>query len=340
MFIKEALFSPCDLLIPLTDDQLANDHHGLSITKSNVPTLRFYSDFEYCFVFPRIKAEDGAKFLRTDIVQEILLRICRARVGKSVSDLYRIDRLHPIYELSKADVRGCSVSELRCRLQQIFIRVLTQIGASVIESVGTDKHRYTFVRARLTEHGADFIADLKRYPLQIDRNRTKFDEFKNTPDFVPPFMLFDSKIEPIITASSKSAEPIWQRYDRVGTRTNLITPNEDLELSKYRDVDRIRLLRLALFEFMNVELMIREDYMVQAYPLKQVHYEDKLMQTWGSLKWIFSWNQPLDDIRDYFGEEIAMYFAWLGFYAKSLTVPAVVGVFIQTLSYFNDKADW
>lgn len=32
-----------------------------------------------------------------------------------------------------------------------------------------------------------------------------------------------------------------------------------------------------------------------------------------------------DEICEYFGVKIAMYFAWLGHYTQSLTVPAVVG---------------
>lgn len=36
--------------------------------------------------------------------------------------------------------------------------------------------------------------------------------------------------------------------------------------------------------------------------------------------------QPLWLIRRYFGEKVALYFAWLGFYTKSLYPPAVVGL--------------
>lgn len=36
--------------------------------------------------------------------------------------------------------------------------------------------------------------------------------------------------------------------------------------------------------------------------------------------------QPLWLIRRYFGEKVALYFAWLGFYTKSLYAPAVVGL--------------
>jgi anoctamin-7 len=42
------------------------------------------------------------------------------------------------------------------------------------------------------------------------------------------------------------------------------------------------------------------------------------------------WNkyQPLDAIRNYFGEQIAIYFAWLGFYTGWLIPVSVIGVLV------------
>lgn len=36
--------------------------------------------------------------------------------------------------------------------------------------------------------------------------------------------------------------------------------------------------------------------------------------------------QPIDEIRDYFGDHVALYFAWLGLYTQSLIVPTVFGI--------------
>lgn len=40
----------------------------------------------------------------------------------------------------------------------------------------------------------------------------------------------------------------------------------------------------------------------------------------------------LDDICDYFGVKISMYFAWLGFYTNSMLYPAVIGFLLWMLA--------
>jgi hypothetical protein len=37
------------------------------------------------------------------------------------------------------------------------------------------------------------------------------------------------------------------------------------------------------------------------------------------------WNQPTDQIKDYFGEKIGLYFKWLGMYTTWLVAAAVLG---------------
>ena len=44
--------------------------------------------------------------------------------------------------------------------------------------------------------------------------------------------------------------------------------------------------------------------------------------------------QPLDEIRDYFGEETALYFAWLGTYTRALLGLSMFGV-ISMLTQFT-----
>ena len=46
--------------------------------------------------------------------------------------------------------------------------------------------------------------------------------------------------------------------------------------------------------------------------------------------------QPLDDIRKYFGTQVALYFCWLGFYAQSLVIPAVLGLVAFLDMWRND----
>uniref|UniRef100_A0A673THP8 Anoctamin n=1 Tax=Suricata suricatta TaxID=37032 RepID=A0A673THP8_SURSU len=64
--------------------------------------------------------------------------------------------------------------------------------------------------------------------------------------------------------------------------------------------------------------------------------EDKLKKTWAQWRKMVQ-KQPIDDIRDYFGEKVALYFAWLGWYTYMLVPAALVGlaIFLSGFSLFN-----
>ncbi|XP_050315766.1 anoctamin-8 isoform X2 [Anthonomus grandis grandis] len=60
----------------------------------------------------------------------------------------------------------------------------------------------------------------------------------------------------------------------------------------------------------------------QVFPIHEPQVLERLQQIW--VQDIFA-RQPLDEITEYFGVKIGMYFAWLGHYTTALSIPAVVG---------------
>ncbi|XP_060807680.1 anoctamin-8 isoform X2 [Amyelois transitella] len=71
-----------------------------------------------------------------------------------------------------------------------------------------------------------------------------------------------------------------------------------------------------------VPACVSKGVVASMFPLHERQSLENLRKKW--VKTLFS-PQPLDEISEYFGVKIAMYFAWLGHYTQSLTVPAIVG---------------
>ena len=56
---------------------------------------------------------------------------------------------------------------------------------------------------------------------------------------------------------------------------------------------------------------------------------DHLTNVWLS-KWsVMPWNQPFHDIRNYFGEKIAIYYVFIGHYCLWLLIPVIIGIPLQ-----------
>lgn len=64
------------------------------------------------------------------------------------------------------------------------------------------------------------------------------------------------------------------------------------------------------------------------FPLHDSETKNILSADW--LNWYsMPWNQPVDGVKDYFGEKIGLYFTFLGHYCSWLMLPAVLGLAIQ-----------
>ncbi|XP_077452165.1 anoctamin-9 isoform X2 [Stigmatopora argus] len=61
-----------------------------------------------------------------------------------------------------------------------------------------------------------------------------------------------------------------------------------------------------------------------------------LTESWARWTACFQ-GQPINAVRDYFGEKVALYYLWLGWYTYMLIIPALIGVivFLYGIAFFN-----
>ena len=60
-----------------------------------------------------------------------------------------------------------------------------------------------------------------------------------------------------------------------------------------------------------------------------LHYDRTRLKLINS--WVVNWShpQPFEDIREYFGEKVALFYTWLGFYNTMLWLPSIVGLMVS-----------
>ncbi|KAH8276085.1 hypothetical protein KR018_002378 [Drosophila ironensis] len=77
---------------------------------------------------------------------------------------------------------------------------------------------------------------------------------------------------------------------------------------------------------LGIEKLVQDGVYGCAYTLHDKDDRDRLLKEWANIgKWKNL--QPLDNIKDYFGAKVALYFAWLGFYTQMLIPISLLGLF-------------
>lgn len=98
----------------------------------------------------------------------------------------------------------------------------------------------------------------------------------------------------------------------------------------------------------NFPKLIQEGYALKFFQLHGPMLA-QLTSSWGTWDKVFQYDyrtglwphhQPIDDIRDYFGERIAMYFSFLGYLTGQLYLPAFLGVIVFLLEIIFPDSDF
>lgn len=114
--------------------------------------------------------------------------------------------------------------------------------------------------------------------------------------------------------------------------------------SPFRQIDRMKLIvsiigAEQIFGGSNLAVrkqMLQHKVLVGWYPL---HDYPRLQNLEAKLTWLSVFNPPLDDIKDYFGEQFGMYFAFLSLYTRSLVLPAAIGLGFAVAQAYQGNID-
>jgi hypothetical protein len=129
--------------------------------------------------------------------------------------------------------------------------------------------------------------------------------------------------------------PLYRHYD-------ISKEQDDPGSSVFRQVDRIRLVDSIVARHLNLPSMKHKKMLKDQFSLHDQNDLDLLNDTWtNKLSFKSTLDQPLGRIRDYFGEKVAMYFAWLQFYTNCLIPIALLGIIVFVIkdTPFLEKAE-
>ncbi|KAM8761881.1 anoctamin-9-like isoform 1-T1 [Acanthopagrus schlegelii] len=104
---------------------------------------------------------------------------------------------------------------------------------------------------------------------------------------------------------------------------------------------RIRIVSFILHQTFintgeNLKELLEKDVFETMFCLHERKKQKRLKKRWARWSALFT-EQPVNDVKCYFGEKVALYYLWLGWYTRLLVPAAVLGVivFLYGLAFFN-----
>ncbi|KAF4667585.1 Anoctamin [Perkinsus chesapeaki] len=250
-------------------------------------------DCDYVLVMPiRVPSgrEDPVEWNSTVKDANAEARKIFKRRGDTVSD-FDIDSSFPKGSMS--------LLELSKKIRQKLLDLLrgSEFGLHLDTLVSIDKDE-VFLKLRITDEAVRQLAASEGYRMPLRAG---------------------AKYKPPINPRSKEPVPAYAEY--------FSTRSSDTIFEDFRQVDRIRLILRRLQLFVDVTELVRLQIIHHGFPVHKHLDVQELSSDWAEVAnfWKIPCHKYDNDIRNYFGEEVAFLFTWLAFYTRGLCLPALIG---------------
>lgn len=261
------------------------------------------SEYLYVLVFNNPYGKGNAN-LHSKFLRKLPIESAEA----SFKNCFKLSANDPNYENAlrnlKASLTGKSdykQAKLSQKIFELLICILQKnLGIEIKHSLSGDKSEI-YISLRVSDENLKVQAQIMKYrvPLKYENGKFSFQQ-------VPPYGDY------VIEAHRKSL------YNEI-----------DGKMFKY--IDRVRILNSMLTSVFEMTQLEDIGLLATEFPL-HTHDLQSLSQSW--IQWFRFWRpQDIDAIKDYYGEKIAMYFAWLEFYISWLAIPAFFGTICGILEY-------
>ncbi|XP_012735870.3 anoctamin-9 [Fundulus heteroclitus] len=139
----------------------------------------------------------------------------------------------------------------------------------------------------------------------------------------------------------QAPKEIFQKYMyllKVSDTCNWSSNQKDLSLSTRIRIVHFIIHRTCIHSGENLRDLLKAKVFEARFCLHERRRQKELKKSWARWSACLQ-GQPITAVRNYFGEKVALYFLWLGWYTWLLIPPALIGIlaFLYGLSFFNSS---
>jgi hypothetical protein len=219
-----------------------------------------------------------------------------------------------------------------------YIVHLKRLNFEMCAYYGVNPKKNIFVLLRAPLNKLRLFADHIGYHMLLDHDEIK--QRLSRGNFAKGIAPLKIEHRPVIS-HLKPYEQIYGKYSKnVPEELYWRDPDND---SCHPFSAGIRLkLSLAMLEFrypendshVNLGKLLRHSALLDCYPLHDRNITRDLAVQWANYP---REKLPLNACKDYFGEKIAMYFAFMQYCTQSLSIPATIGVPLQIIVWVTNN---